>query len=142
MKFACQTRFDITVTGITGHFKSAHMPFRDRAGQLIQDTESWNRSRNQQRNWETLTQILGLRTQLFALTDSIPDQTGTRWMFEFETETDGVYGPKDDPTQVLRADANGVPMLRELNNDPEIESVLITSGSKQNIWFAPISINN
>jgi len=142
MKFACQTQFDITVTGITGHFKSAHMPFRDRAGQLIQDTESWNRSRNQQRNWETLTQILGLRTQLFALTDPIPDQTGTRWMFEFETETDGIYGPNNDPTQVLRADANGVPMLRELNNTPDIESILVTDGPKQNIWFAPISINN
>jgi hypothetical protein len=78
------------------------MPFRDRAGQVIQDTASWNRSRNQQRNWETLTQILGLRTQLFALTtDPIQDQTGTRWMFEFETETDGVYGPEDDPTRVL-----------------------------------------
>jgi len=130
------------MTGITGHFKSAHMPFRDRAGQLIQDTESWNRSRNQQRNWETLTQILGLRTQLFALTDPIPDQTGTRWMFEFETETDGIYGPNNDPTQVLRADANGVPMLRELNNTPDIESILVTDGPKQNIWFAPISINN
>jgi hypothetical protein len=141
MKFACQTRFDITVTGITGHFKSARMPFRDRAGQVIQDTESWNRSRNQQRNWETITQILGLRTQLFALTDPIQDRTGTRWMFEFETEMDGVYGPEDDPTQVLRADAAGVPMLRELNNDPEIESVLVTDGPWQNIWFAPISIN-
>ena len=142
MKFACQTQFDITATGITGHFKSAHMPFRDRAGQVIQDTTSWNRSRNQQRNWETLTQILGLRTQLFALTTPIQDQTGTRWMFEFETETDGVYGPEDDPTRVLREDATGVPMLRELNNTPDIESVLVTEGPKQNIWFAPISINN
>ena len=142
MKFACQTRFDITVTGITGHFKSANMPFRDRAGQVIQDAAAWNRSRNQQRNWETLTQILGLRTQLFALTDPIPDQTGTRWMFEFETETDGIYGPEDDPVKVLRDDANGVPMLRELNNMPDIKSVLITSGPDQNIWFAPISINN
>lgn len=141
MKFACQTRFDITATGITGYLKSAHMPFQDRAGQIIQDTASWNRSRNQQRNWETLTQILGLRTQLFALTDPIQDQTGTCWMFEFETETAGVYGPEDDPTQVLREDANGVPMLRELNNNPEIESFLITSGPDQNIWFAPISIN-
>ena len=142
MKFACQTRFDITVTGITGHCKPAQMPFRDRAGQVIRDTESWNRSRNQQRNWETLTQILGLRTQLFALTIPIPDQTGTRWMFEFETETDGVYGSEEDPTRVLRADANGVPMLRELNNTPEIESILITDGPNQNIWFAPISRNN
>jgi hypothetical protein len=142
MKFACQTQFDITVTGITGHFKSVNMPFQDRAGQVIQDTESWNRSRNQQRNWETLTQILGLRTQLFALTTPIRDQTGTRWMFEFETETNGIYGSEDDPTRVLREDANGVPMLRELNNTPDIESILVVAGPKQNIWFAPISINN
>jgi hypothetical protein len=141
MKFACQTQFDITATGVTGHFKSTRIPFQDRSGQTIHDAESWNRSRNQQRNWETITQILSLRTQLFLLTDPIQDQTGTRWMFEFETESDGIYGPSDDPTLVLRADANGVPMLRELNNDPDIETVLITEGSRQNIWFAPISIN-
>ena len=141
MKFACQTLFDITATGVTGHCKTNRMPFHDRAGQLIHDVESWNRSRNQQRNWETLTQILSLRTQLFDLTDPIPDQTGSRWMFEFETETDGIYGPSDDPVSVLRSDATGVPMLRELNNDPDIETVLVTEGPRQNIWFAPITIN-
>ena len=141
MKFACQTLFDITATGVTGHCKQSRMPFRDHAGQLIHDTESWNRSRNQQRNWETITQILSLRTQLFGLTEPISDQTGTRWMFEFETETDGIYGPESDPVSVLRADAEGVPMLRELDNDPDIDTVLITNGSRQNIWFAPISIN-
>ena len=141
MKFACQTLFDITATGVTGHCKTTRMPFKDQAGQLIHDSDSWNRSRNQQRNWETLTQILSLRTQLFEITDPIPDQTGTRWMFEFETETDGVYGPEDDPVSVLRSDAEGVPMLRELNNDPDIDTVLITEGARQNIWFAPISIN-
>ena len=141
MKFACQTLFDITATGVTGHCKSTRMPFRDSAGQIIQDELSWNRSRNQQRNWETITQILSLRTQLFDLKTPIQDQTRTRWMFEFETESDGVYGTDDDPTQVLRADAQGVPMLRELDNDPDIDTVLITEGPRQNIWFAPISIN-
>ena len=100
MKFACQTLFDITATGVTGHCKVTRMPFRDSAGQVIRDIESWNRSRNQQRNWETLTQILSLRTQLFALTSPIQDQTGTRWMFEFETETNGIYGPESDPVLV------------------------------------------
>jgi hypothetical protein len=142
MKFACQTLFDITATGVTGHCKTTRMPFQDHAGQVIQDTASWNRSRNQQRNWETLTQILSLRTQLFEITQPISDQTGTRWRFEFETESDGVYGPDDDPVSVLRSDAAGVPMLRELNNDPDIDTVLITEGPRQNIWFAPISINN
>jgi len=141
MKFVCQTLFDITATGVTGHFKSSHIPFQDRAGQTITDIESWNRSRNQQRNWETITQILSLRTQLFDLSEPIQDQTGARWMFEFETETDGIYGPTEDPTSVLRSDAAGVPMLRELNNDPDIETVLVTEGSRQNIWFAPVSIN-
>jgi hypothetical protein len=141
MKFACQTLFDITATGVTGHCKQSRMPLRDRAGQLIHDTESWNRSRNQQRNWDTITQILSLRTQLFALTDPIADQTGTRWMFEFETESDGIYGPESDPVSVLRADAEGVPMLRDLDNDPDVATVLITGGPRQNIWFAPISIN-
>ena len=128
MKFACQTLFDITATGVTGHCKITRMPFQDHAGQIINNSESWNRSRNQQRNWETLTQILSLRTQLFDLTTPIQDQTGTRWMFEFETETDGIYGPESDPVLVLRADAVGVPMLRELNNDPDIDTILITEG--------------
>jgi hypothetical protein len=62
-------------------------------------------------------------------------------MFEFETESDGIYGPDADPVAVLRSDASGVPMLKELNNNPDIENILITSGPRQNIWFAPISIN-
>lgn len=142
MKYRCQTMFDITATGVTGHCKMTRMPFTDRAGQQINDADAWNRSRNQQRNWETITQILSLRTQLFGLTDPVQDTTGTRWMFEFETESNGIYGPDSDPTQVLRADASGVPMLRELNNDPDIENILVTEGPRQNIWFAPISINN
>ena len=141
MKYACQTLFDITATGITGHCKSSKMPFRDRTGRMISDVESWNRSRNQQRNWETITQILGLRTQLFNLTEPIRDQTGTRWMFEFETETDGVYGPESDPVAVLRADAAGVPMLTQLENADDLSRVLITQGQGQNIWFALTSIN-
>jgi hypothetical protein len=141
MKFACQTLFDITATGVTGHCKTTRMPFQDRAGQTIHDVESWNRSRNQQRNWETLTQILSLRTQLFDLSEPIADQSGTRWMFEFETESEGIYGPESDPVSVLRSDAAGVPMLLDLNNDPDIATVLVTDGARQNIWFAPIYIN-
>lgn len=138
MKFVCQTLFDITATGTTGHCKPNRMPFRDRAGQVIHDQATWNHSRNQQRNWETLTQILSLRTQLFDLTDPVMDHTGTRWMFEFETETDGVYGSESDPVAVLRADAAGVPMLGGLKNQPEVGNVLVTEGPGKNIWFAPL----
>jgi hypothetical protein len=43
--------------------------------------------------------------------------------------------------EVLRADSEGVPMLRELDNDPDIEPFLIASGTQQNIWFAALPIN-
>jgi hypothetical protein len=32
-------------------------------------------------------------------------------------------------------------MLRELDNDPDVQPFLVTEGLSQNIWFAPISIN-
>ena len=132
MKYRCQTLFDITATGVTGHHKLTSKL----------SSVDWNRSRNQQRNWETLTQILGLRTQLFGLSKPVQDVSGTRWMFEFETESDGIYGPESDPVQVLRNDAEGVPMLLGLDNQSNLEPFLVTTGPKQNIWFAPININN
>lgn len=136
MKYACQTLFDITATGVTGHYKVTRMPFVDQAGQRIHDQTSWNRSRNQQRNWETLTQILGLRTQLFDMTDPVRDKSGTSWMFEFETEISGAFGPDSDPTQILRTDAEGVPMILDLDNRSDLVPVLRTQGPEQNIWFA------
>lgn len=136
MKYVCQTLFDITATGVTGHFRATRMPFTDRAGQKVHDQTSWNRSRNQQRNWETLTQIIGLRTQIFELQTPIKDATGTSWMFEFETESSGVFGPEADPTQILRQDADGVPMLLDLDNRSDLMPMLRTQGPEQNIWFA------
>jgi len=139
MRYACQTHFDITATGITGHFKPATVPFQDRAGQTITDLSSWNRSRNQQRNWETLTQLISMRAQIFDLLEPL-DHKGT-WTFEFEVETPDVFGPATDPISVLVADAQGVPMINNLNNTRELAQVLQTRGPDQNIWFMPISIN-
>jgi hypothetical protein len=136
MRYACQTLFDITATGVTGHFRPTRLPFQDQAGRKICDQQSWNRSRNQQRNWETLTQIVGLRTQIFDLQSPVRDRSGTTWMFEFETELDSVFGPDSDPTQILRFDAEGVPMLLDLDNRADLVPVLRAQGPEQNIWFA------
>jgi len=48
MRFICRTLFDITATGVTGHAKSARIPFEDRTGRRITDYVIWNRARNQQ----------------------------------------------------------------------------------------------
>ena len=135
MKFACQTLFDITATGVTGHCKQSRMPFRDHAGQLIHDTESWNRSRNQQRNYETLLQIFGLRAQLFELTNPMCNQG--LWEFSFETESDAVYGlsHSDDPLAGLRHDCDGVPMMTGLDENQGTAATLVPQGEHANIWF-------
>jgi hypothetical protein len=133
MNYGCRTRFDITNTGVTGHYKSSRVPFRDLSGQEILDESSWNRARNQQRNWETLTQLIGLRAQI---SDSTPPvRTGDTWTFEFSVETADVYGTAEDTTAILRSDSEGVPMLIDLENEPGIEPVLIVTGDQQNIWF-------
>jgi len=136
MRYVCQTLFDITATGVTGHFRPTRMPFTDQTGRQIHDQDAWHRSRNQQRNWETLTQIIGLRTQIFDLQLPVRDRGRTTWMFEFETELDGVFGPNNDPTQILQADSEGVPMILGLDNRSDLAPVIVNQGSEQNIWFA------
>lgn len=138
IKVKVRTLFDITATGVTGHFKSARVPFTDRAGHRITDLDSWNRARNQQRNWETLTQLIQLRTQIDNVVE--PCVNDAAWEFEFTTETE-VFNDGVDPVGILKQDSIEVPMLRELDNDPDIEPVLVIDGPKQNIWFTSEPIN-
>lgn len=140
MKYMCQTLFDITATGTTGHPKSAQWPCTDRSGTIISCAATWNTSRNRQRNWETLQQIIGLRTQISHITDPVTDAGGTRWMFEFDTDTAGAFGSDSDATAVLRADADGVPMLTQ-PQDTAMDACLRTRGPRENIWFATSTIN-
>jgi hypothetical protein len=139
VQFECRTLFDITATGITGHFKSSKVPFQDRADQKITNDIEWNRSRNQQRNWETLTQLISMRAQLFEL--SVPVKEGNQWTFVFSIETPEAFGSQEDPVSVLRQDADGIPMLLRLDNDPDIEPAMVTQGDRQNIWFRALPIN-
>ena len=135
--FKCYCLFYITATGVTGHLKSSRIPFWDRAGQHITNDSTWNRSRNQQRNWETLTQLIGLRTQVTELTD--PVRINHAWEFEFATETADVYGTAEDPTLILRNDCAGVPMIVNLEDCNAMIAELVVDGTEQNIWFNPIA---
>lgn len=139
MKILCRTLFDCSYTGITGHFRISEIPFNDRQGQRITDQESWNRSRNQQRNWETLLQIIGLRTQPQDLT--IPTYKDGVWEFEFKSESAAVYEilGNPDPLAGLKADCEGVPMMLNLNEQPELAPTISIDGPDQNIWFSTIN---
>jgi hypothetical protein len=136
MRIQCQTLFDITTTGTTGHVKPNRMPFTDHAGTRITDVESWNRSRNQQRNWETMTQLISLRTQINDLTNSIQVDHG--WQFEFTVENENLFLDNNDPLSVLKSDCDQVPMLTGLNEQASADTILIVD---KNIWFTIVPIN-
>jgi hypothetical protein len=140
MKILCKTQFDCTHTGVTGHFRPSEIPFRDQAGQTVTSQENWNYSRNQQRNWETLMQIFGLRTQPINVTRPVC-ANGT-WEFEFINESENVFGQSGhtDCFAGLKNDCDGVPMIVNLKETLTAVPMLITSGNGQNIWFE--SINN
>ena len=139
MKILCRTLFDCSYTGVTGHFRVAEVPFTDRVGQRITDQLEWNRSRNQQRNWETLIQIISLRTQPQDMT--IPTNRDGVWEFEFKSESEGVFEifGNSDPLAGLKADFEGVPMMLHLNEQPDLAPTISISGEDQNIWFETIN---
>lgn len=139
MQIRCCTTFDISQTGITGHFRPSQIPFNDRAGNKIVDTVSWERARNQQRNLETITQILQLRTQIFDVT--VPTIENDRWVFEFAVEFDGVYQRDQDVFGTLKQDCDGVPMLVGLGEKYMLTPLLTVDGCQQNIWFDLIMVN-
>jgi len=136
MKILCRTLFDCSHTGTTGRFNAGKLPYNDNVGNPIDDQDSWNYSRNQQRNWETLNQLISLRTQPYDV-QVVPADQDT-WQFEFEVEHVDVYG-SDNDLSVLLNECNGVPMIVELGEKLTRSATLITTGSNQNIWFEPIN---
>lgn len=140
MKITCRTLFDCSCTGVTGHFRSSEIPFVDRAGQQVNNQQDWNHSRNQQRNWETILQIISLRTQPEHI--SLPVQHNGVWEFEFQSESEGVFEVYNDPDPLagLRVDCEGVPMMLNLTEQPRLSPTITTVGKDQNIWFSTVNI--
>jgi len=124
------TDFDCRPTGVTGHFRTNVLPFVDRIDQTITNFDSWNSSRNQQRNWETLLQLIGLYTQPQSISD-IRMKNG-RWEFEFETEFDDVFRLNDDPVGLLKQACRGVPIINYVQQ--QLTALLQPD---VNIWFYP-----
>lgn len=140
MKIICKTLFDCTYTGITGSFRPSQIPFRDHAGHYIQNQTEWTRARNQQRNWETILQIVSLNTQPQDIV--LPTLIGDTWQFEFRVESADVFGLNNnsDPLAGLKQNCAGVPMIVGLDEQEPLDPVLSTAGQKQNIWFTTINI--
>ena len=136
MKIVCHTLFDCSYTGVTGHFRVAQLPFMDKAGQRIDTEQAWHHSRNQQRNWETLIQVISLRTQPLDMTR--PIKRDEMWEFEFTADNPGVFSVigDSDPVAGLRLDLDGVPVL---GDEVGTVTTIITHGPDQNIWLDAVN---
>jgi hypothetical protein len=106
-------------------------------------------NRSQVRNWNTLIQILSLRTQPFItkFPECIEDDLATYsfgkhytgeakiWSFEFEIEHPDLFADKDDPIAHLVSDTQLVPLV-DHNNFIIPPKCLITNGDYCNIYYA------
>jgi hypothetical protein len=128
MSIQITTDFDCRPTGVTGHYRENLLPFTDQLGQLVTDMSTWVRSRNQQRNWETIMQLISLYTQPVRVSQvRAKDQ---RWQFEFDTDFDDVFAINDDPVGRLLQACDGVPVINYVEQQL---TTLLHPGV--NIWF-------
>lgn len=139
MKILCKTLFDCSQTGVTGTFKASQVPFIDQTGSEITDLAEWNRARNQQRNFETILQIISLRGQPNNI--SRPELNNGIWQFTFEVDTPGVYSTTGDLENLdaLKNECIGIPMILQLREHYSLESTLHTQGAQSNIWFETVN---
>ena len=139
MKVLCRTLFDCTYTGVTGHFRAQQLPYTTKGGLHLETVEDWNRARNQQRNWESILQIISLRTQPMNVVLPVKQKDG--WHFAFEVEAEGVLSSDfaSDDLAGLVGDCEGVPMVTGLDEAGAVTATLHAQGTNQNIWFRAIN---
>jgi hypothetical protein len=109
-----------------------------------------SKSRNQQRNWETVIQVIGLRSQPTLLSSPTADlldlsyfrfgteYTGMQkvWTFKFGTEQDGVYSNDVSPFGLLENDFVKVPIIIGLDESvPMSWNTFKVVGPQRNIYF-------
>jgi len=120
VRIRCTTTFDITATNQRGRARD-------------NDTVT-NLRRNQQRNWDTLNQLLSLRTLPENITDPVSDTAAGVWSFAFDVPDLSAI-TDDIPMDLLINDCNGVPMITGLTESPGHSAVIKTHAPDVNLWF-------
>jgi hypothetical protein len=65
----CRCLFDVTATTVNGTQRNIQYPYITKNGTQINDALALSQARNQQRNLDTILQLIGMRTQIFEITD-------------------------------------------------------------------------
>jgi hypothetical protein len=112
------TDFDITNTGIVRNYKEGtELPFKV-SGKTIKTKEEWIKLRRQQMNWETMVQLISLRTQPLNIRTTV---NKSDWTLEFDVDQIDVFRKGNDPIGLLKEDIENVPMLTGLDEKKDLE---------------------
>jgi hypothetical protein len=126
------TLVDITRTGVT-HNRPEH-----------------EHQRNQQRNWETVIQCMGIRTQpldiqgpktmeMYVDEDTFGEMYQGRqrvWCWTFYAERTGTWAENGDELALLHQDFNEVPVIQGLEETARfILPIFYTKGAIKNVFF-------
>jgi len=144
-KIKCYCLFDITSTGVTGHQRQSTYPFTTKKGHVIVDQLHLTNARNQQRNWDTVLQLIGLRTQVFEITDPViiknenifsnAKSDDRVWAFTFEIEPQAQWSVDNDEFWILKHDSERTPMIVGLQETALLEPWITALGADANIIY-------
>jgi len=145
-RIACYTLFDITQTGVMNRSK----PTQD-------DIENWVSRRNTQCNFDTILQVISLRSQpeiakfpvktemneedykKFGFIYNKQDgQISYYWKFEIEIQHMSVFENEFAPLGALYNDCEGVPMIICNTQTEKTSTFLDTSVELKNIHFETV----
>jgi len=129
--YTCITLIDITKTDAVRHYIDGIPELRS----------EYELMRNQQRNWQTILQVISLRVQpmhisvpIIATNQTLTQfgtlfATGTVWAFTFGVEQEAVFDLPDSPNKVLLNDLHNVPVVVNLKEDVTISPAIIDTNS-------------
>lgn len=142
-RIACYTLFDITKTGVLN---------RARPGDDVADISDWYKKRNTQCNFDTILQIVSLRTQPDLYNDPKCIQVlfdencnfGEKykdnkyhkvWTFDFDIQHLSVFDDGNNELGHLYNDCQNVPMILSDTMEIDIGNVLDCDKFSRNIYF-------
>jgi len=134
----CWTLADITQTGFT------RKPTNEHEIKL----------RNQQRNFETFLQLIGMRNQptlmlppavledqdlkIYGFGEDYLQAVGFKynvWMFAFNVEQPSAFDNENGKLQALMEDFDGIPIITGLGETAKINNTINTLGPRRNTFF-------
>lgn len=148
---SCYTLFDITATGVLNRSRPM----------LDEEDSSWIKKRNTQCNYDTILQLISLRSQPDILSkpermsinfndfdkfgflfEQQENETYNCWHFKFEIQHSSVFYDGINELGGLYTDCDAVPMLKVGTEWDKLPLMLDTSDELRNIYFEIVNEKN